>query len=192
MPETIRALVQPDLTAAGLELWDVEVTRDTIRVQVDRPGGIDLDALASVASQVISPLLDEHPEATPTGPFQLEVSSPGVERTLRTVEQFQRYVGAEITVKTSETVAGARRHHGTLISADATIIRLTPADAPADALVGTVVELRHDQIDRARTVLAWGPTKSLASNKRTKRPAAPRPVAAKAASAALESKDTGS
>jgi ribosome maturation factor RimP len=188
MPETIRALVQPNLTATGLELWDVEVTRDTLRVQVDRPGGIDLDALASVASQVISPLLDEHPEATPTGPFQLEVSSPGVERTLRTVEQFQRYVGAEITVKTSVAVAGARRHHGTLTSADATIIRLTPADA----LVGTVVELRYDQIDRARTVLAWGRTKSPASNKRTKRPVAARPVAAKVASAALESKDIGS
>ena len=150
--DSIRQLVEPALTSAGLELWDVEMARDVLRIMVDRPGGIDLDAL-SLASGVLSPLLDEHPEATPVGSYQLEVSSPGAERTLRTPDQYQRYVGTPITVKTAEPVAGSRRHKGTLVAAGDEGIEVQPDDAPG----GAPVELRYDQIDRARTVLVWGP-----------------------------------
>ncbi|MBV9659911.1 MAG: ribosome maturation factor RimP, partial [Acidimicrobiales bacterium] len=147
----IRELVEPALASAGLELWDVEVSRDLVRVLVDQPGGIDLDALATVAGRVVSPVLDEHPELTPPGRFHLEVSSPGVERTLRRVEQYQRYVGTELSVKTTELVAGARRHHGVLVAVDDEGIRIEPKDGPA----GAIVALPFGQIDRARTVLAW-------------------------------------
>jgi ribosome maturation factor RimP len=150
--DSIRQLVEPALTSAGLELWDVEVARDVLRIMVDRPGGIDLDAL-SVASDVLSPLLDEHPEATPLGSYQLEVSSPGVERTLRTPDQYQRFVGTAVTVKTSEPMAGSRRHKGTLVAAGDEGIAVQPEDARG----GPPLELRYDQIDRARTVLVWGP-----------------------------------
>ena len=129
------------------------------------------------------------PEVTPDGPFQLEVSSPGVERTLRTVKQFQRYVGTEITVKTSVAVGGERRHHGVRLFADDRAIQVGPPGAQP----GTDVELRPDQIDRARTVLVWGSTRPQASKTgASKRRAAARPTAASKASAALESKDTGS
>ncbi len=90
--ESIRELAEPILASAGLELWDVEIIGDVVRIMVERPGGVDLDAL-SAASAVLSPLLDAHPEATPDSRYQLEVSSPGVERTLRTPEQYRRYVG---------------------------------------------------------------------------------------------------
>lgn len=151
--EAIRALVEPALASTGLELWDVEVSRDAVRVLVDRPGGIDLDALAGVAGQVVSPLLDEHPELTPAGQFSLEVSSPGVERNLRRTEHYARYIGTEISVKTTEAVAGARRHHGNLLAVDEHGIALEPKDG----LVGEVVNLPFDRIERARTVLVWGP-----------------------------------
>jgi ribosome maturation factor RimP len=151
--DAIRELVEPALASSGLELWDVEVSRDIVRVLVDRPGGIDLDSLAEVAGQVVSPLLDDHPELTPAGRFQLEVSSPGVERTLRRVDQYRRYVGTEVSVKTTVAVDGARRHHGLLAEAGEDGIRIEPKDGPP----GAVVALPYSTIDRARTVLVWGP-----------------------------------
>jgi len=163
--ECIRELVEPVLASVGLELWDVEVSRDVVRIMVERPvttpeppeasasdpprSGVDLDALSD-ASEVLSPVLDEHPEAVPAGRYQLEVSSPGIERSLRTPEQFRRYVGAEITVKTFEPVAGARRHRGRLLDVGPAGIDLAPDDAPDARLL-----LRFDQMDRARTVMTW-------------------------------------
>jgi ribosome maturation factor RimP len=180
--ESIREVAGPALASRGLELWDVEITRDVVRILVDRPGGIDLDALTQ-ASSVISPLLDQNPALVPFGRYQLEVSSPGLERSLRTPDQFRRYLGAEITVKTGAPVSGARRHRGTLIAADEGTIRLQPTDPPG----GEVIELRHDQIDRARTVLVWGPTSPAAGKRPGKRPAR-----AATATAALDAKDPGS
>jgi ribosome maturation factor RimP len=175
--ESIRELVEPVLASVGLELWDVEVARDVVRIMVERPApaagaadlsdssepleprrpgrGVDLDALSD-ASSVLSPVLDAHPEAVPAGRYQLEVSSPGIERTLRTPEQFQRYLGAEITVKTSEPVAGARRHRGRIVEVGAAGIDLEP-----DADPNSRLQLRFDQMNRARTVMDWGPAPGL-------------------------------
>jgi ribosome maturation factor RimP len=160
-PEAIRALVEPPLVSSGVELWDVEVSPDTVRVLVDRPGGVDLDALAAVAGRVVSPLLDEHPEVTPDGRFSLEVSSPGVERDLRRVEHYARYVGAEISVKTAVAIEGSRRHQGVLVSADGEGIVVAPAGGEAGG-----VALRYADIDRARTVLVWGPKEKPGAGKK--------------------------
>ena len=147
--DALRALVESPLSAAGLELWDIEVTRDTVRVLVDRDGGIDLDTLSKVAGQVVSPLLDEHPELTPEDQFSLEVSSPGVERSLRTADHFQRYIGHTVSVKTSIPVEGARRHQGVLDGAGDDAVTVKTDDA--------VVTIPMRDIERARTVLIWGP-----------------------------------
>jgi ribosome maturation factor RimP len=180
--ESIRELAEPLLASAGLELWDVEITRDVVRIMVDRPGGVDLDAL-SAASGVLSPLLDLHPEATPDSRYQLEVSSPGIERTLRTPEQFGRYVDSDITVKTSVPVGGARRHHGRLTEAGPEGIALESAESP-----GARVDIHYDQIQRARTVVAWGPTAGPSGGRHR---GAGRSTTGRAA-AALNSKDTPS
>ena len=55
---------------------------------------------------------DPTPEATPGLSYQLEVSSPGIERTLRTPEQYRRYLGSPVSVKTTEAVRGSRRWTG--------------------------------------------------------------------------------
>jgi ribosome maturation factor RimP len=190
--EGIRQLAAPALASAGVELWDVEVSRRVVRVLIDRPGGIDLEGCAQ-ASRVLSPLLDGRPDLVPDGSYQLEVSSPGAERTLRTVDQYRRYIGSPVLVKTNVPVGGARRHQGTLVDADENVVRIQPDDAGTDA----VLELRHDQIERSRTLLVWGPTRT-----RDKRPASSRPArartdtagsaAAGAVLAAPDSKDTGS
>ena len=186
--DPIRALVEAPLTSAGLELWDVEVTGDTVRVLVDRSGGIDLDTLTTIAGQVVSPLLDEHPELTPDVQYSLEVSSPGVERPLRTLDHYLRYLGQPVSVKTSTPVEGARRHQGVLESAGEDGITLTTDD-------GRVTVPMRD-IDRARTVLVWGPAPkpggkkpSTNSTQAVKRPAATGRVSAGTPVASKE-KDT--
>ena len=98
--------VEPVVSALGLELYDVEVSgsgRGTVvRVLVDRPGGIDLDAVGA-ASEAISPVLDSDRVArTLPGPYALEVSSPGLERPLRKPEHFRRVVGRRVKLKTAE------------------------------------------------------------------------------------------
>ena len=112
----------------------------------------------------ISPVLDAHPEAVPAGRYQLEVSSPGIERTLRTPEQFRRYIGTEITVKTSEPVAGARRHRGRICRGRRRRHRPGARSDPGGRL-----RLRFDQMNRARTVMVWGP------RLRARRPVGPPP-----------------
>jgi ribosome maturation factor RimP len=151
--DAIRELVEPALASSDLELWDVEVTRDTVRLLVDRAGGVDLDSLADLAGKVVSPLLDDHPELTPDGQYSLEVSSPGVERPLRRLEHYTRYLGAEISVKTTVPVDGARRHQGRLLAADGDGIALAVGDGPESRTVSIPLA----DIDRARAVLVWGP-----------------------------------
>ncbi len=142
------AMLQPVMAAAGLELVDVEQRSSVLLVTVDRAGGVDLDALTE-ANRAASAVLDEL-DPIP-GRYALEVSSPGVERTLRTPDHFRRAVGETVTVKTRPEVAGERRRRGRLLSADDDGFELDPegADAP--------VRLAYRQIDRARTVFEWGP-----------------------------------
>jgi len=185
----IRELAEPALASVGLELWDIEASRDVLRILVDRPGGIDLDTL-TLASGVLSPMLDQHPELTPGGRYQLEVSSPGVERTLRTPDQYRRYVGTEVTVKTVEPIDGARRLHGRLAAAGDEAIQLQPRDAGPDA---GAVEIPYDHIERARTVLVWGPKPPPGAGRGAKKRHAPSAATAVPAptSVTLDPKDTG-
>jgi ribosome maturation factor RimP len=146
--QSIRQLVEPLVIAAGLELWDVEVNPRAVRVLVDRPGGIDLDSLTSLARDV-SAALDGHEDLSPGAQYQLEVSSPGVERVLRTPSHFQRYIGTEVVVKTEVPVDGTRRLQGALLAADSEGITID--------LAGSPTQLNYEQIQKARSVLVWGP-----------------------------------
>ncbi|HEX9529700.1 MAG TPA: ribosome maturation factor RimP, partial [Acidimicrobiales bacterium] len=81
----VRELIEPALVSAGFELVDVEASSHLVRVTVDRAGGgIDLDAV-SAASRLVSGLLDAH-DPVRGDAYTLEVSSPGLERRLRTPE----------------------------------------------------------------------------------------------------------
>jgi ribosome maturation factor RimP len=147
--DQVRDAAAPLLAAAGFELWDVEMSGDAIVFLVDRPGGVDLDGCAA-ASHLLSPLLDEREELVPAGRYELQVSSPGVERVLRTPDQYRRYVGTPVNVKTAVAIDGARRFYGTLTAAGPDNFTLAPDDG------GEPCSLRYDQVDRTRTVLVWG------------------------------------
>ena len=141
--DRVRGLVEPLLAASGVELVDVEHGPGLLRITVDREGGIDLEAIA-LASEQISDLLDAH-DPIPGGRYTLEVSSPGLERPLRTPAHYRRFVGTVINVKTQAHVEGERRFSG----------ELTEADDEGVVVAGR--RLSYQDIERARTVFEWGP-----------------------------------
>jgi ribosome maturation factor RimP len=148
--QAVRSTVAPALGLLGLELYDVELLGGagarTLRVTVTKEeGGVDLEAITN-ATQAISPLIDQ--TADLSGPFLLEVSSPGIERTLRTPEHYQSARGEQVTIK-YHTDAGPCRVRGVLV------------DAGADRLAieedGVRVEVPLADVTQARTVFEWGP-----------------------------------
>jgi ribosome maturation factor RimP len=149
----VRELVLPIASDLGLELYDIEQRGATMRVTLDTPpgspGGVTLDDLA-LASRLVSRELDHH-DPVP-GHYTLEVTSPGVERALRTPAHFRREVGKVVTIRLSDVGHDDRRVTGTLVAADDTSATVA-VDGPDGAVERTVA---YDQIDRARTVFEWG------------------------------------
>jgi ribosome maturation factor RimP len=143
----VAQVVAPTVESLGLDLYDVELAGTGVRVLVDKPGGVDLDAITA-ATRALSRALDE---ADPIdGRYTLEVSSPGIERPLRRPGHFAGAVGSEVTVKTKPGIDGERRVAGILVAADDHAVTVRLPD-------GTERTLRHDDIERARTTFTWGP-----------------------------------
>jgi len=149
--EKLHEIVATPLADLGIEVSDIELAGGLLRVTVERPDGasIDIDAIAE-ASRIVSRELDVH-DPIP-GRYTLEVSSPGLERPLRTQAHFQRAVGQQVAVRTNPGVEGDRRVSGLLTAADASGIVVTTetADGP------TARTLAYADIERARTVFVWG------------------------------------
>jgi len=151
--EAVRGLVEPVVDALGLRLYDVDLTgsgRTTVlRVLVDQEGGVDLEAI-SAAAEAVSAALDHAPAASqPSGPYALEVSSPGLERPLRRPEHYRGAVGAEVSVKTREHDGSAVRRRGVVASAGDDGFELT--------VDGATEHVGYDRVIQARTVFEWGP-----------------------------------
>ena len=148
--ETIVAAIEPVLATLGLEVFDVQLTGSgrarTVRVIVDRDGGVDLDAITA-ASERVQPALDALDDL---GPYALEVSSPGLERPLRRPEHFRRAVGETVSVKVRDADGEVRRLRGDLVSTDESGVTVAVADTNSGEHVD------FDQIIKARTVFEWG------------------------------------
>jgi ribosome maturation factor RimP len=133
------------LSDLGLDLYDLEMVKGTLNVVVTRPGGVDLEALTK-ANRVISEWLDVNDPIA--GRFTLDVSSPGLERKLRTPAHFLSTVGEVVTLRELRGDQPTRRLEGTVVAADETtvtlhdeqhghvVVRLTPSSAPAPSLSG--------------------------------------------------------
>jgi len=147
--ERVRAVVEPVVAAQGLELFDLEQAGPVLRVTVERAGGLDMEAIAS-ATRALSRALDEHDPIA--GQYTLEVSSPGLERPLRTPAHWAWAVGRQVSVKTVPDHPAGRRLAGTVAAADDQSVTLA-LDEPA----GEQVTLRLDDIEKARTTFEWGP-----------------------------------
>jgi ribosome maturation factor RimP len=145
--ERVATAVAPVLDELGLLLHDLEHSGTTIRVTIDKDGGLDVDSLAA-ATRAISRLMDELDPLE--GAYTLEVSSPGLERPLRTPAHFTRAIGSDVTVKAVAGTEGDRRFDGTVTAADGTTVTFALPD-------GSSRSLRYEEIERARTTFAWGP-----------------------------------
>ena len=109
-------LIEPYLLAQGVELVDLELTqprrgRATLRLFVDRPGGITLDEITRV-SRVVGELLDVHDLISSS--YTLEVSSPGLTRELKKPRDYERYTGRLVRLTTRSPWQGKQVHRGIL------------------------------------------------------------------------------
>ena len=101
--DRIDAMAAPLCDRIGVELLDVEYEGGVLRLVVDHPEGVGMDAIAGITREV-SRALDH--EDLIAGTYTLEVTSPGLERPLKRPVHFERAIGTEVTIKTQPGKAG--------------------------------------------------------------------------------------
>lgn len=115
--DRVAEIITPLLAAQSLELVDVEYKKEGsdwyLRVFVDKSGGVQLTDCEK-ASNIISTELDKHAVKIPHQ-YYLEVSSPGIERPLRKPEDFLRFRGSEIIVRTMAKIDGSKKFQGVIM-----------------------------------------------------------------------------
>ena len=114
--QRIWELAEPVMLATGLELVDVQYRAESgrmiLRLLIDRPeGGVTLDEITRAARE-LGDVLDAH-DPIP-GHYQLECSSPGLNRPLVREAHFARAVGKQVRVRTREPLNGRRQYRGRL------------------------------------------------------------------------------
>ena len=138
-------LLGPVVVGLGYELWEVEYAPRAggglLRLYIDAPEGISVDDCEKV-SRAVSEVLDE---ADPIpSEYTLEVSSPGLDRVLRTRDHFARFAGERVKVEMIRPIDGRKRFQGQLKAVGENEITLD--------LDGKAVSLPIDDIHRARLI----------------------------------------
>lgn len=148
--QVVWELAEPVAESLSYRLWDVEYVKEgadwvlRITIDTDREDGIGIDDCEKM-HYAIDPLLDE---ADPIeGAYNLEVSSPGIERTLTRPEHFTMMTGKKVTAKCFTAINGSRIFTGTLIAADSEKITI-------ETETGTV-ELPKKAVSKTETVYEW-------------------------------------
>ena len=143
LEERVRSLAEPVLTRHGAELVDVQVRRgrtQLVRIVADQPGGITLEVCARV-SEELSRMLDVDDPIQ--GRYTLEVTSPGLDRPLRTEADFRNHVGEKVKV----VLPDGRHEEGTVEDVMNDRVRLIRAKG--------AVEVPYADIAKATVVLPW-------------------------------------
>ena len=125
LEQKLQELLQGSVEDLGCELWGIECQRVgrylTVRLFIDKEGGVTVEDCADVSRQVSAVLDVEDPIADK---YNLEVSSPGLDRPLFTLAQYTRYVGQEIVVHLRIPVADRRKWQGELAKIENDMITL--------------------------------------------------------------------
>lgn len=115
LEQNLQEMLQGTVEDLGCELWGIECQRTgrfmTVRLFIDKEGGVTVDDCADVSRQVSAILDVEDPIADK---YNLEVSSPGLDRPLFTLPQFERYIGQDIAVNLRIPVMERRKWQGKL------------------------------------------------------------------------------
>ncbi|MGM8214508.1 ribosome maturation factor RimP [Bacillaceae bacterium W0354] len=118
-------LVQPIVDGMGLELVEVEFVKEGgnqfLRIFVDKEGGVDIEECGRVSEQ-LSDKLDEVDPIEEA--YFLEVSSPGAERKLKNKDDFKRFIGFHIFIKTYEPIDGTKEFYGDLLSFEDNLVTI--------------------------------------------------------------------
>ncbi|ARB47177.1 ribosome maturation factor RimP [Alloalcanivorax xenomutans] len=140
--EQIRELLAPVVNDMGYELWGIEYLQGrgaVLRLYIDHEAGITVDDCVAVSHEVSGVLDVEDPIP---GEYNLEVSSPGMDRPLFELSQFERYLGEQVQLKLLAPVAGKRKMMATLVAVD--------GDTLVVMLNGDTLRIPYSQVDRAR------------------------------------------
>ena len=150
--DRISDAVSPILWTLGLELADVicvgQGPRSVIRVFIDKPEGVTLDDCER-AHKALGPALDvadPFPHA-----YTLEVSSPGLDRPFKRIQDYRRAVGRRVTLKLREPLAGQWRLVGTLADVTEDAVTLEVSEPPPSR----TVTVEHKDIAEAKRVVTW-------------------------------------
>jgi ribosome maturation factor RimP len=140
-------IITPAVEALGLELWGCEIIRHSKHSEVwvyveGKDGGVTLDQCAAVSRQIGSLLDVEDPIS---GAYQLQVSSPGIDRILFNPKQYQHYLGKEVKVRLRSALNGQRNYRGVLAAADDTQITLNCGQDEQ-------INIQFNQIEKAQLV----------------------------------------
>ena len=114
--DLVTQLAQPVVESFGCELWDVEYVREGserfLRLYIEKEGGVDITDCEAI-SRAVDPLLDEADPIADS--YHLEVSSPGIERELKTRDHVEMCLGDTVEVRLYSALHGAKVHRGILV-----------------------------------------------------------------------------
>jgi ribosome maturation factor RimP len=146
----VARLVEPVLDEMGFRLVRVRLTASTLQIMAERPDGTFTIDDCEAVSRAVSPLIDVE-DPVPQS-YNLEVSSPGIDRPLVRPEDFARWAGHEAKIELVKPLDGRKRFRGTIagIAADEVRLTLPPEKAGAGAVT---VALPFADIGDAKLVL---------------------------------------
>lgn len=125
----VEKILAPIIIENNFELWDIELVKEGqnlyLRVYIDKENGITLDD-CELVSRFLSQKLDELDPLTL--PYMLEVSSPGINRTLKRDSDFLRYIGEVVDIKLYKAKGKVKEFHGELISFENNIVTILDED----------------------------------------------------------------
>jgi ribosome maturation factor RimP len=115
--DQLNELLSPVVSGLGYELWELEFAPRSgtglLRLYIDSPEGISLEDCERVSRAVSAELDSSDPIP---GHYTLEVSSPGLDRVLRTAAHFERFAGEQVRIEMARAVDGRRRFSGQLLA----------------------------------------------------------------------------
>ncbi|MFT4713364.1 MAG: ribosome maturation factor RimP [Glaciecola sp.] len=141
----VTELIEPTVEALGLDLWGLELLQQgkftVLRIFIESGEGITIEDCEKVSRQVSAILDVEDPIS---GEYTLEVSSPGIDRPLFKISQFEEYADSEVDIKMRSPLDGRRKFKGHITKIDGNAIRID--------VDGTEYDLDHSDIEKASVV----------------------------------------
>lgn len=140
---------EPVALSEGLELIHVECvkmhSRWVFRLFLDKEGGVTLDDCTAVSNQ-LGDILDVHELSQ--GPYTLEVSSPGLDRPISRDQDFEKFQGAKLKIRTHIKIDGSRNFQGTLVN----YIEENGQKVVRIDVAGKIFNIPKNEIDKANLV----------------------------------------